>query len=397
MGPQLPLRSLEQHTGGLGLVPDSITAAGQGVECASMGKTGGASSGSASFTVGTYNIRGPITVQRFLFLLQSYPSPLPSILGFTEFSIPKGSFLRQYQHVAWVTHRRWLLASMSGQKAGVALLVDSAVVPGNEVPATKEEMPGRVLSIQCRIHASPSLPSSTIAVVYGSCVPAERAELAKVLNPMLDHQCILLGDWNAITELAHSTTSWAKRLVLPWLQAAEREGSLVDLSRAGMGGAVPMTRARGHPGVSYLDRVYATKPLYPSLSVHSGCTGSVRGVDGQENFSDHDFIHVEVVPWTIREPQHPHPCASWSRKHVKFYRRQMAEFDSGVFDLESMEADSQVPLFRNLSAKMKLALDAVNARYPPKAESSQEQGHNWHEYVQHLVRLARRNPSSFVG
>ena len=88
-------------------------------------------------------------MSRFSLLLQNYRS-LPSVLGLTEFSIPKGSFLKQYQHLAWILQRRWLLASVTGQKAGVALLVDPSVVPGAQMPDVLEILPGRVLSMQCR-------------------------------------------------------------------------------------------------------------------------------------------------------------------------------------------------------------------------------------------------------
>ena len=350
--------------------------------------------GGASFTVGTYNVRGPLSVQRFMFLLQSYPQPLPSILGFTEFSLPKGSFLRQFQHVAWVTHQRWLLASMTGQKGGVALLVDPAVVPGSEAPAPNEVLKGRILSIPCRINALSTLPCPTIAIVYGSCLAAERLEVAQALTPLLSTPCILMGDWNAVTELAHTTTVGAKALLWPWLQGAEREGRLVDLGHAGLGGEVPLTRCRGHPGASYLDRIYATKPLFPCLSVHTGKVGSVPGLDGHEHFSDHNFIHVAVAPCVKREPQHPHPCASWSRKHVKWYRRLLAGFTPQQGP-EGLGAEELVRVYSDLQEKMKWAMDQVNAKYPQKAVAEQGVGHNWQEYVQHLVRLARRNPRIF--
>lgn len=372
-------------------------AAGQG----GAGQTGGLCApsvvrgdGVASFTVGTYNVRGPITVQRFMFLLQSYPQPLPSILGFTEFSLPKGSFVRQYQHAAWVTHQRWLLTSMTGQRGGVALLVDPSVLPGIEAPAFCEVLPGRILSIQCRIDAHSTLPCPTIAVVYGSCVPAERHELAQAMTPLLDSPCILMGDWNAVTELAHTSNVGAKALIWPWLQSAERSGGLVDLGRAGLAGEAPMTRCRGHPGASYLDRIYATKSLFPCLSVHSGIVGSVRGVDGQEHFSDHNFIHVAVAPWLKKEPLHPHPCASWSRKHVKLYRRLLADFALGC-SADALGAEELVEGYLQLQRKMKWSMEQVNTKYPQTQATERAVGHDWQDYVRNLVRLARRNPRIF--
>ena len=351
-------------------------------------------SGQAFFSVGTYNVRGPITVSRFLFLLQQYPS-LPSVLGLTEFSIPKGSFLRQYQHLAWVTRQRWLLSSVSGQKAGVALLVDPAVVPGAQMPDPIEIFPGRVLAMRCRVHPSPSQPLTTIAVVYGSCIPSERIPLASALEPLLKDPCILLGDWNATTELAHSTTGSARSLVWPWLQTLERDGALVDLTRVGFSGDIRMTRCRGHPGASYLDRIYASASLFPTLSICDSQVGSVKGIEDQEHFSDHDFVHVAVAPWITAPPLHPHPCASWSRKHVRLYRRLMEPAAPVGLDATTLGGSELLAHYQMLAVKMKSAMEQVNSRYPPKAVVPQDKAPTWHEYVQQLVRLARRNPRIF--
>jgi hypothetical protein len=204
-----------------------------------------------------------------------------------------------------------------------------------------------------------------------------------------------MGDWNAVTELAHTTTIGAKALVWSWLQKAEREGLLVDLGRAGLGGEVPMTRCRGHPGTSYLDRIYATKSVFPCLSVHPGKVGSVPGTDGQEHFSDHNFIHVAVAPWVSKEPQHPHPCASWSRKHVKMYRQLLTDFMAGQVQAHLLGDEELVEQCLALREKMIWAMERVNAKYPPKVAPSKAVGHDWQEYVQQLVRLARRNPRIF--
>ena len=190
---------------------------------------------------------------------------LPSFVGLCEFKMTDD--LSKYHWLtAHVTQGRFYLCTPEegGSCNGVAALISPDLSP-HGAPHMTEVVKGKIIYFDLKM--LPNLPSVRTIVVYGTNQVRERAILERSLEHLVRGPTILMGDVNAITrweDVSGVSTPYASRLMWPWLRHMEESGSLIDLVQHCT--ALPwMTRVRGYMGQSRLDRIYASRDLFPLL------------------------------------------------------------------------------------------------------------------------------------
>ena len=227
------------------------------------------------------------------------PKPLPTIISLSEYrpSLPDSDRLYEVA-VKTATGGAYQFFSSPGKvghlTGGVALLVH-VDLPVTQAPEVF--LPGRVLGVRVPVHHE--LAPVLVLAVYGSNVAKERGPIQYAIEPWLQHNALLLGDWNGTTHQSDFTTIHPNRWA--WLKGLEDSRRVVDLSRA-LSPTPPHTRVRRYQGSSYIDRVYSTRSLYPFLSLDVCetlnvtkclCPGGTKCPDAH-HFSDHQMVRVFI-------------------------------------------------------------------------------------------------------
>ena len=206
-----------------------------------------------TLTFSALNVGGvEITPNRFCHLLAGY-TRLPHTISLSEFRPSTASHLRDHEWVAryWGYH---LLASSPDTRAGVALLIHTSIAPAK--PRQRTHIPGTLVACRLPLHTGPPMPHVTVASYYGPHTAKERVTCERHLDPLLKECSIVLGDYNAVTHVSHTTALTAN--IWPWLVAKEQSTALTDLSLPQFS-EVPYTRlGRYHGTKSYIDRAYGS-------------------------------------------------------------------------------------------------------------------------------------------
>ena len=235
-------------------------------------------------TFSALNVGGVgITPNRFCHLLAGYKG-LPHTNPLSEFRPCTTSHLRDHEGVA----RYWgynLLASSPQTRAGVALLVHTSVAPAK--PHQRTHIPRRLISCRLPLYTDPLMPHVTIASYYGPHTCERHLDL------LLKECSIVLGDYNAVTQVSDTTA--LKANIGPRLVAKERSTASTHLILPHFS-EVPYTRLRRYHGTkSYIDRAYGSRSL---ASFFMSMAASVPDFSIVTGIQDHDPILVHTVPWS---------------------------------------------------------------------------------------------------
>ena len=157
-----------------------------------------------------------ITPNRLCHILTGF-SCLPHTLSLQEFHPSALSHITDHCRVArfWGYH---LVSSSPSSKDGVALLVHTSIAP--TCPKPTVHIPGKLISVQLSLHHSPLSPHVRVASFYGPHTIRDKHAVEPVLDTLLKDNCILLGDYNGVTQSGHTTA--LRPNLWPWLIAKER-------------------------------------------------------------------------------------------------------------------------------------------------------------------------------
>ena len=340
----------------------------------------------------TFNVGGPsITPERFERFLWGLMrlSPFPSLVGLTEFKMTE-DFSHYECLTAHVTQGRYhLCAPKEGMCSnGVAALVSPELSPCGP-PEMVEVVKGRVIYFDLKMFSF--LPSVRAIVLYGTNQVRDRPLLERSLEQVMKGPTVLMGDMNAITQwddVSGVSMAYASRLMWPWLRHMEETGGLVDLVCQTI--AHPFkTRNRGYAGQSRLDRIYASKELFPLLQCSTGQTAMV-GSDGC-HLSDHDPVVVQVAVRPLCQKP-PGGCIGWTGRHIRRYRKLLGQVPVPE-GLEDMPMAYQLEVYQRLEQAMKSTAQSLAAGRPSCRR--QERKLEWAVEIKYLLRLQRRNPKLF--
>ena len=149
------------------------------------------------------NVGGPeITPNRLCHILNGFTTA-PHTISLQEFKPTTKHHIEEYERVAmfWKYH---LFYSAPTTKNGVALLVHTSISPAP--PTLTIHIPGTLISTQLQLHPNPLMPPLRIASYYGPHSIREKRECEPVLDSLLREACIILGDYNSITQHSHADT-----------------------------------------------------------------------------------------------------------------------------------------------------------------------------------------------
>lgn len=353
----------------------------------------------------TYNIGGTsLSVVRFEKFLSALPrdesGAPPMFVSLSEYR-PDSTGERFYLAAA----RRFgyhLLASPGTPKGGVALLVHVDIA-GQKPPPMTEHLPARAISVELHLHSCMALPPTRIVAVYAPNFQNQRGPLERALQPLMQHSCVVMGDFNGTTSATDYTTSGSNHW--EWLAERERHKQLWDLYKQ-LTPSPPHTRVRRYQGTSRIDKVYVTSPAIRLFQVtqmatytithtpdtHAQCSPGCTG-----HLSDHDMVVAYMDPWvTATEPVAG--CSSWSRKQVKLFQRIVSDHMDGlglgphVRDADSLGQDALLEVHDTIMRAIPEAVIATNGERPPATRRKQTA---WEGMVGGMARLARRNPKIF--
>ena len=164
----------------------------------------------ASFNVGGVEIMP----NRLCHILTGF-STLPHTLSLQEFRPSALSHITDYCTVARFSGYH-LVSSSPSSKDGVALLVHTSIAP--TCPKPTVHILGKLISVQLSLHHSPLSPHVRVASFYGPHTIRDKHAIEPVLDTPLKDNCILLGDYNGVTQSSHTTALRPKPVALTYSQ-----------------------------------------------------------------------------------------------------------------------------------------------------------------------------------
>ena len=269
-------------------------------------------------THASYNLGGPETTPNRLCHALAASNPLPHTISLQEFKSASSYHVPDFERVAlhWGFH---LLQSSPTTGNGVALLIHSSISPKAAPP--KVHIPGTLISTDFRLQPDLLVPPIHMAPFYKPHSIKEKRQCELILDRLLEHSFLVMGDFNGTTHSSHTTT--LNHNLWLWLIAKEKAKSLVDLLLPQVQG-IPYTRVRRFGGTnSYVDRAYGTRLYHNSFLTSSARVIDFTKVHGS---SDHDPIIICSILWTA--PHTPEPrCSLRNRRDVNLFRSLVGKHD----------------------------------------------------------------------
>ena len=336
-----------------------------------------------TLTFSALNVGGvEITPNRFCYLLAGYTRP-PHTIPLSEFHPSTASHLRDHKRVAryWGYH---LLASSPDTRTGIALLIHTSIAPAK--PRQRTYIPGRLVSCRLPLHTDPLMPHVTVASYYCPHTAKERITCKRHLDPLLKECSIVLGDYNAVTHVSHTTALRAN--IWPWLVAKERSTALTDVILPHFC-EVPYTQLRRYHGTkSYIDRAYGSRSF---ASFFQSTAASVPDFSTVTGIQDHDLIVVHTILWST--PHVPEArCALWNRRDVSKYQRKISALARDI-PVPNTYADVE-HTYSLLTTHMLTAMREVNEQKPPPPRTNTDVT-DWLMVVRQLAKQAKRRSKAF--
>ena len=232
----------------------------------------------------------------------------------------------------------------------------------------------------------PLIPTCRVASFYGPHTIRDKHAVELVLDTLLKDNCILLGDYNGVTQSGHTTA--LRPNLWPWPIAKERSRALSDLL-APHCHSTPYTRVRRYRGTkSYIDRGYGTRTF---CALFVSTAASVLNVSSVNGAQDHDPIVIHIVCWST--PNVPPPrCAQWNCWDVQRFQRHMKQLTAS---LPVPDTYSEVETtYATPCAHMLTAINTVNEAKPDPPRSSCDIT-DWTSVVRQLAKQAKRRSKIF--
>ena len=338
-----------------------------------------------TLTFSVLNVGGfEITPNMFSHLLAGY-TRLPHTISPSEFRPCTTSHQGDHEQVAryWGYH---LLVGSVHTRAGVALVVNTSVAAAK--PHQRTHIPGKPMSCRLPLHTDPLMPDVTIVSYYGPHTAKERLTCEQHLDLLLKECSIVFGDYNAVTQMSHTTALRAN--IWPWLVAKERSTAMIDLILPHFS-EVPYTRLRRYHGTkSYIDRAYGSTYF---ASFFKSTTASVQDFSRVTGIQDQNPILVHAVQRST--PQVPVArCALWNQRDVSKYQHKMSALACDIPIPHTYEESE--PTYSQLGTHMLTAMREINAQKPPPPQTSTDVT-DWSMVVGQLAKQAKRRSKVLYG
>ena len=170
--------------------------------------------------MGTYNPGDDLKIQTFSEPLGALPQPPPPpVLAFLEFHMSESLFLYRLAAARIGYH---LLHSSKRTSGGVGVLVHRTLAA--HLPQLHEILPGILVYVELDLHQNIKVSPPRICAYYGSGNKNERETCSTHLSNVTHQNAILMGDFNATTQITHSTAK--RNNDRPWFKSHERGGRL---------------------------------------------------------------------------------------------------------------------------------------------------------------------------